>query len=283
MERPLILEIESSPNLEVKIRWTRTRHPLRKIGPREPPPLEHRRDPAQQDAVNEVRGNGSLPGARVHLHHENSMVGDERVEKLWFFAVQKIVDKISKTQDLENYLWFISFKSKPDIEKLKDIVNTKKISKINKGEILLAQLSSHVFWHAIHEIKEGKDVQDIFMHTWFEVLYKFYEKEMLDYQEKYTELLNPEWLDISDGFKKDVSLLIKGYEYYIQHKDGEKSERQLCEHIEAVEINRVLNVRQYFHQYDRFFEEMGSAVDTTIDNEFKITYLKLCADPYLPA
>ena len=46
----------------------------------------------------------------------NTFLGDERVEKLWFFAVQKIVDKISKTQDLENYLWFISFKSKPDIE-----------------------------------------------------------------------------------------------------------------------------------------------------------------------
>ena len=213
----------------------------------------------------------------------NTFLGDERVKKLTSFVIQKIADKISKTQDLKKYLWFLSFKSKPDIEKLKDIVNTKKISKINKGERLLTQLSSLVFWNAICEIKEGKDVQDLFKHKWFEVLYKFYEKEMLDYQEKYTELLNPEWLDISDGFKKDVSLLIKGYEYYIQHKDGEKSERQLCEHIEAVEINKVLNVRQYFHQYDRFFEEMGSAVDTTIDNEFKITYLKLCADPYLPA
>ena len=213
----------------------------------------------------------------------NTFLGDEKVKKFRFFVIQKITDKISKTQDLKKYFWFLSFKSKPNIENLKNIINTKKTSKINKGEILLAQLSSQVFWEAIHEIKEGKDVQDIFKHKWFEVLYKFYEKEMPDYIEKNTEFLNPEWLDISDGFTEDVSLLIKGYEYYIQHKDGEKSERQLCEHIEAVEINKVLNVRQYFHQYDRFFEEMGSAVDTTIDNEFKITYLKLCADPYLPA
>ena len=160
-------------------------------------------------------------------------------------------------------------------------MNTKKISKINKGERLLTQLSSLVFWNAICEIKEGKDVQDLFKNKWFEVLYKFYEKEMPNYREKYTELLNPEWLDISDGFKKDVSLLIKGYEYYIQHKDGEKSERQLCEHIEDVVINKVLNVRQDYQGYERFFDEMGSAIGSPIDNKFKLAYLKSCYDPYL--
>ena len=211
----------------------------------------------------------------------NTFLDDERVKKLNSFVIQKITDKISKTKELKKYLWFLSFKSKPDIENLKDIMNTKKTSKINKGEILLTQLSSHVFWHAIHEIKEGKDVQDIFKHKWFEVLYKFCEKEMPDYIEKYTEFLNPDWIDISDGFIEDVSLLIKGYEYYIQHKDGEKSERQLCEHIDAVVINKVLNVRQDYQVYERFFDEMGSAIGAPIDNKFKLAYLKSCYDPYL--
>ena len=211
----------------------------------------------------------------------NTFLGDEKVKKFRFFVIQKITDKISKTQDLKKYFWFLSFKSKPNIENLKNIINTKKTSKINKGEILLAQLSSHVFWHAIHEIKEGKDVQNLFKNKWFEVLFEFYDKEMPNYREKHTEVLNPEWLNISDGFIEDVSLLIKGYEYYIQHKDGEKSERQLCEHIEDVVINKVLNVRQDYQVYERFFDEMGSAIGQTIDNKFKLAYLKSCYDPYL--
>ena len=211
----------------------------------------------------------------------NTFLGDERVKKLMSFVIQKIADKISKTQDLKKYLWFLSFKSNPDIENLKDVLNTKKTSKINKGEIFLAQLSSHVFWNAIHAIKEGKDVQNLFKNKWFEVLFEFYDKEMPNYREKHTEFLNPEWLNISDGFIEDVSLLIKGYEHYIQHKDGEKSERQLCEHIEDVVINKVLNVRQDYQVYERFFDEMGSAIGQTIDNKFKLAYLKSCYDPYL--
>jgi len=211
----------------------------------------------------------------------NILLDDERVEKLNSFVVQKIVDKISNSQDLKKYLWFLSFKSKPDIENLKEIINTKKTSKINKGEILLAQLSSQVFWDAIQDIKQGKDVQDLFKNKWFEVLFEFYDKEMPNYREKYTELLNPDWLDISDGFIEDVSLLIKGYEYYIQHKDGKKSERKLCEHIEEVVINKVLNVRQDYHVYEGFFDEMGSAIGSPIDNKFKLFYLKSCYDPYL--
>ena len=206
---------------------------------------------------------------------------DERHKKLMLFVFTKILDKVITSKDSKKHLWFTSFKSNPDFENLKNILHTKKISKINKGEIFLAQLSSHVFWHAIHEIKEGKDVQNIFKNKWFEVLFEFYDKEMPNYREKHTEILNPEWLNISDGFIEDVSLLIIGYEYYLQHKDGEKSERKLCEHIEDVVINKVLNVRQDYQGYERFFDEMGSAIGQTIDNKFKLAYLKSCYDPYL--
>ena len=69
--------------------------------------------------------------------------------------------------------------------------------------------------------------------------------------------------------------------YERTYKDGEKSERQLCEHIDAVVINKVLNVRQDYQVYERFFDEMGSAIGSPIDNKFKLAYLKSCYDPYL--
>jgi len=209
------------------------------------------------------------------------LLDDERYNELMSFVFQKILDKMSSSKDLKKHLWFSSFTSNPDFENLKNILNTKKTLKINKGEIFLTQLSSQVFWHALHEIKEGKDVQNLFKNKWFEVLFEFYDKEMPNYREKYTEVLNPEWLKISDGFIEDVSLLIIGYEYYLQHKNGEKSERQLCEHIEAAVINKVLNVRQDYQVYERFFDEMGSAIGQTIDNKFKLAYLKSCYNPYL--
>ena len=100
-------------------------------------------------------------------------LNDERHKKLMLFVFTKILDKVITSKDSKKHLWFTSFKSNPDFENLKNILHTKKISKINKGEIFLAQLSSHVFWHAIHEIKEGKDVQNIFKNKWFEVLFEF--------------------------------------------------------------------------------------------------------------
>ena len=212
---------------------------------------------------------------------KNTFLDDEGFKKLMSFFVQKITGKISASQGFKQHLWFSSFKRNPDFEHLKDILNTKKTSKINKGEFFLTKFSSQAFWEAICEIKAGNDIQYLFKNKWFEVLFEFYDKEMPNYGEKYTEIFNPEWLNISDGFIEDVSLLIKGYEHYIQHKDGEKSERQLCEHIEDVVINKVLNVRQDYQVYERFFDEMGSAIGQTIDNKFKLAYLKSCYDPYL--
>jgi hypothetical protein len=206
---------------------------------------------------------------------------DKSVEKFAAFVFSKIFTILSKSEDLKKHRWFSLFKSNPNVNKLFEIFNTQKTQKNNRGEVLLTKISSQIFWNAIHEIKNGKMVEEVFKNKWFNVLYEFYEKEMPNYLEKYEEVLNPEWLKISNGFKEEVSLLLKGYDYYLINHENGMSERKLCEYIEDKVIKRILNVRQDYQVYERFFDEMGSAIGAPIDNKFKLAYLKSCYDPYL--
>ena len=211
------------------------------------------------------------------------MLGNKGNKKLFSFLGGKIYARIVRSSDFMKNKWFTKFQGNPSQDNLKKILHYKRLTKVEKGEYTINLLSAHVFFEVITKIGGGYSLDDLMKENrWLEVLYEFYLLEMPNYLEKYLWLFKPTWLDASDGFADDVILLIEGYEYYLLHR-RKRSNRQLCEHIEAKVIKKVLNVRQAFHQYERFFEEMGSAVGTTIDNEFKIIYLKLCADPYLPA
>jgi len=211
------------------------------------------------------------------------MLGKKGIKKLFSFLGGKIYGSVIRSSDFKKNKWFTRFQDNPSQDNLKNILNSKHLTKVEKGEYTINQLSAQVFFEVLSKIESGQSLDDIMKENrWVKVLYEFYGLEMPDYMAKYLWTFNPSWLEVSDGFADDIILLIEGYEYYLLHR-GKRSDRQLCGHIEEKVIKKVLNVRQDFHQYERFFEEMGSAVDITIDNEFKITYLKLCADPYLPA
>ena len=185
------------------------------------------------------------------------MLGNKGIKELFSFLAGKIHGSVKRSSDYKKNKWFTGFQDNPSQDNLKKILHSKRLTKVEKGEYTINQLSAQVFFEVLSKIESGQNLDDIMKENrWVKVLYEFY------------------------GL--DVILLIQGYEYYLLHR-GKRSDRQLCEHIETEVIKKVLNVRQDFHQYERFFEEMGSAVDTTIDNDFKITYLKLCSDPYLPA
>ena len=206
---------------------------------------------------------------------------DKSEEKFATFVFSKIFTILSKSEDLKKHIWFSHFKSNPDVNNLFKIFNTQKTQKKNRGEVLLTEISSQIFWNAIHEIKNGKKVEEVFKNKWFNVLYEFYEKEMPNYFEKYEQVLDPEWLKISDGFKEEVSLLLKGYDYYLINHENGMSERKLCEYIEDKVIKRILNVRIDYQLYERFFSEMCSAIGTPINNNFKLTYLRSCYNAFL--
>lgn len=206
---------------------------------------------------------------------------DKSEEKFATFVFSKIFTILSKSEDLKRHIWFSHFKSNPDVNNLFKIFNTQKTQKKNRGEVLLTEISSQIFWNAIHEIKNGKKVEEVFKNKWFNVLYEFYEKEMPNYLEKYEQVLDPEWLKISDGFKEEVSLLLKGYDYYLINHENGMSERKLCEYIEDKVIKSILNVRIDYQLYERFFSEMCSAIGTPINNNFKLTYLRSCYNAFL--
>ena len=206
---------------------------------------------------------------------------DKSEEKFASFVFSKIFTILSKSEDLKKHIWFSHFKSNPDVNNLFKIFNTQKTQKKNRGEVLLTEISSQIFWNAIHEIKNGKKVEEVFKNKWFNVLYEFYEKEMPNYLEKYEQVLDPEWLKISDGFKEEVSLLLKGYDYYLINHENGMSERKLCEYIEDKVIKSILNVRIDYQLYERFFSEMCSAIGTPINNNFKLTYLRSCYNAFL--
>jgi len=213
---------------------------------------------------------------------EDKVFSDHKSEeKFAAFVFSKIFTILSKSEDLKKHRWFSLFKSNPNVNKLFEIFNTQKTQKNNRGEVLLTKISSQIFWNAIHEIKNGKMVEEVFKNKWFNVLYEFYEKEMPNYLEKYEEVLNPEWLKISNGFKEEVSLLLKGYDYYLINHENGMSERKLCEYIEDKVIKRIVNVRIDYQLYERFFSEMGSAMGTPINNNFKLTYLRSCYNTFL--
>ncbi len=206
---------------------------------------------------------------------------DKSEEKFASFVFSKIFTILSKSEDVKKHIWFSHFKSNPDVNNLFKIFNTQKTQKKNRGEVLLTEISSQIFWNAIHEIKNGKKVEEVFKNKWFNVLYEFYEKEMPNYLDKYEQVLDPEWLKISDGFKEEVSLLLKGYDYYLINHENGMSERKLCEYIEDKVIKSILNVRIDYQLYERFFSEMCSAIGTPINNNFKLTYLRSCYNAFL--
>ena len=51
---------------------------------------------------------------------------DERFYKLMLLVFTKILDKVITSKDSKKHLWFTSFKSNPNYENLKNILNTKK-------------------------------------------------------------------------------------------------------------------------------------------------------------
>ena len=163
----------------------------------------------------------------------------------------------------------------------KNILKNEKKIKIKHGEFILNQLFAGVFHQVIAEIKSGTDINEIFENEWFKELYKFYSNELEQQINPFIMIFDPESIKVSKSFKNDVPLLIKGYRYYLDHIIGNLSERKLCHYIEQSIINKVLNVRQEFYNYNFYFKEMELKIGTPIDKQFKIDYLTCCSAPFL--
>ena len=209
------------------------------------------------------------------------LLGKDGYQKLFEFLGGKIYKVIKKTSGLKKNKWFNNFKENPTNENLKKILKSENLTKIKKGENVLNEISAKVFFELISEIDSGRELSDIFNENkWVKVIYDFYRDEMPDYLDSYLWTFKPTWLKNKKNFIGECHFLIKGYEYYLENKE-KMSQRELCEHIEDVVINKVLNVRIDYQKYDIFFNQMEYSLKMNLENEFKITYLKLCVKPFL--
>ena len=230
------------------------------------------------------KSNYYITGGMYALGNEKllkKLLGKDGYQKLFEFLVGKIYKVIKKTSGLKKNKWFNNFQENPTNENLKKILKSENLTKIKKGESVLNEISAKVFFEVISEIDSGRELSDILNENkWVKVLYDFYRDEMPDYLDSYLWTFKPTWLKAKKDFIGEYPFLIKGYEYYLEDKE-KMSQRELCEHIEDVVINKVLNVRIDYQKYDIFFKQMEYSLKMNLENEFKITYLKLCSEPLL--
>jgi len=227
------------------------------------------------------KSNYFILGGPFAMSKYSNYFGDLRDKKLIDFMVQELINKISKRPETKKHLWHTHFKNTPTSENLKTLLIHEKQTKINHGTFILYELFAIEFYNIINKIKSGADINKIFEDEWLDVIYNFYADELANKSNSLEWLFDPDSIEVSDTFKNEVPKLIEGYLYYLNHITEDGSERKLCEYIENSVIKITLNVRQEIYNYNLYFDKMGNHINTILDNQFRISYLNCCAEPYL--
>ena len=83
---------------------------------------------------------------------------------------------------------------------------------------------------------------------------------------------------ISESLKREIPLLIEGYEKYLSLvSEGKMSKKYICDKIEdefGKSVVKAVNVRQEFHRYDSHFERLENYVNNKLENDIKILLLR---------
>ena len=207
--------------------------------------------------------------------------GKDGYKKIIMFISAECYFLVKGTPDFKKEKWFDQFKKNPLKENLQNVIQDETTTKVGKGQYILYELSSHVFYELLHDVYNGKNLKDLLEESpWADILLRFYEDHMSDSYMKYLRNIDPTWFEPTQSFNYDVPELIKGYEEFLRLSKRKKySERELCNKIES-KLD-VSNVRDDFRRYNKHFKYMEEYVGQTLSPKFRISYLKACADPYL--
>jgi len=208
------------------------------------------------------------------------MLGKDGFQQLFDFVTRELITYLKKWPHYKQNKWLMRFSNKPTKKSLIKVLKYEKDFKVEKGKYFITELSAIAFFDILYRIETGEEFSKIMSENeWMNVLYKFYKKEMSDEAEKIQFTFDPTWLKVGKEFC-DVPILIKGYEYFLNH-ENEMSNSKLYFYIEDEVIEKILNVSTEYKKYKKFFNKMEISLDTTLTNKFKITYLKLCSEPLL--
>ena len=207
--------------------------------------------------------------------------GEDGYQKLFEFIGTNSIALVQRSPDYKKQRWFDRFKQEPNVEALQKVLTSEEKTKIGKGERTLFEMSANVFYELLNDIHEGEDLNSLLSkRPWVEILLKFYGENLYDSNDKYIRSVDPTWYEPTKFFIEDVPELIRGYEEFLKFSKSKKSsERELCDKIES-KLD-VSNVRDDFRKYNDYFKWMEESVEKTLSPEFRISYLKACADPYL--